>query len=455
MEKTRGFRDVRLTARLHKITVALERSPGLSFPKVFEKSGELEAAYRFLGNPQVRPEEILADHYGEVAQAAQSSDLVLLIHDTTDFTYASETPRAGLGRKRSSGNTFFAHTSLVLSAEGRRYPIGVANLETWVRGDEPADEYGRWFRCVQSGQQTLGTANVVHVMDREGDSYTLLSQLVAAQHRFVIRAAHDRLISDEGGARKLRELLLNIECTVHRDARVSKRVDGVRSPKQKQIHPSREARLAKLEISAISTNIPSPKPHPREKKRPGVERPSSLTLNVVRVSEPSPPENETPIEWLLLTTESIDTPENVARIVDYYRARWTIEEYHKVLKTGCAMERRQLSDYEGLRNALAVFMPIACRALALRCEARDFPDAACTIVLESDEIEVLRVLRPKHQFSPNPTNRELLLAVASLGGHIKWNGEPGWSSISHGMQKLLTTVVGWRLAKLQYSRDQS
>jgi hypothetical protein len=422
---------------------------------MFEKPSDLEAAYRFFSNTQVRPEAILAEHFNAVAEAAQSSDVVLLVHDTTDFTYASETPRAGLGRKRFSGNTFFAHTSLVLSADGRRFPIGVANLETWVRGDEPIDEYSRWFRGVQLGQQVLGATNVVHVIDREGDSYTLLTQLVSANHRFVIRAAHDRLISDESGARKLRELMSRIECLVHRDARVSKRVDGVRSPRQKKIHPSRDARLARLEIAATSTTIPCPKPHPREKKRPNVERADSLTLNVVRVWEPCPPANETPIEWLLLTTEPIDTAEDVARIVDYYRARWTIEEYHKVLKTGCAMERRQLSDYEGLCNALAVFVPIACRALALRTAARDFPDAPSTVVLESDEIEVLRVLRPKHQFSPVPTNRELLLAVASLGGHIKWNGEPGWSTISHGMQKLLTTVVGWRLAKLQYSRDQS
>jgi len=137
---------------------------------MFEKPSDLEAAYRFFSNPQVRPEAILAEHFNAVAEAAQSSDVVLLVHDTTDFTYASETPRAGLGRKRSSGNTFFAHTSLVLSADGRRFPIGVANLETWVRGDEPIDEYSRWFRGVQLGQQVLGATNVVHVIDREGDA---------------------------------------------------------------------------------------------------------------------------------------------------------------------------------------------------------------------------------------------------------------------------------------------
>lgn len=452
---TNGFRDWRLAARLEKLTVALEQSPGLSFPKMFDDPSDLEGAYRFLSNPRVVPEWILAEHYKEVREKAQGAGLVLLVHDTTDFTYKSGTPRAGLGRKRSSGNTFFAHTALALTAEGRRYPIGVAHLETWARTEEPADERSRWLRGVQSGEQTLGATNVIHIMDREGDSYELLDQLVAGGHRFVIRAAHDRLIDDTGGSRKLRELASRIERIVHRDVTVSERKDETRSPIQKKIHPSREARLAKLEIGAISTKIPCPKPHPRDKQHSRAEQASALTLNVVHVWEPSPPDDESPIEWILLTTESITTPEDIERIVDHYRARWTIEEYHKVLKTGCAMERRQLSDYEGLCNALAVFMPIACRALALRTEARDFPEAVSASVLEDDEVEVLRVLRPKHQLSAKPTNRELLLAVASLGGHIKWNGEPGWSTISHGMQRLATTVVGWRLAKLQYVRDQS
>jgi hypothetical protein len=71
------------------------------------------------------------------------------------------------------------------------------------------------------------------------------------------------------------------------------------------------------------------------------------------------PKGEQAIEWYLVTNEPIGTTEQVAAIVDAYRARWVIEELFKALKTGCQIEKRQLESYEALRNALALFLPIA------------------------------------------------------------------------------------------------
>jgi hypothetical protein len=42
-----------------------------------------------------------------------------------------------------------------------------------------------------------------------------------------------------------------------------------------------------------------------------------------------------------MTTEPIDTPEQILAVVDGYRHRWKIEELFKALKTGCAYEKRQ------------------------------------------------------------------------------------------------------------------
>jgi hypothetical protein len=85
----------------------------------------------------------------------------------------------------------------------------------------------------------------------------------------------------------------------------------------------------------------------------------------------------------------------------------------KAIKTGCAFSERQLGDYEGLINALAVFAPIACRMLALRAHARDQPDAPATMVPEPDEIHVLRILG-RRPLQDKPTARDALLAVAAL-----------------------------------------
>ena len=55
----------------------------------------------------------------------------------------------------------------------------------------------------------------------------------------------------------------------------------------------------------------------------------------MHVFELGPPAGAPAVEWLLLTTLPVDTPEALAFVVDSYRARWVIEEYFKALKTGC------------------------------------------------------------------------------------------------------------------------
>ena len=140
------------------------------------------------------------------------------------------------------------------------------------------------------------------------------------------------------------------------------------------------------------------------------------------------------IDWVLLTSEAVDNTQELLHLVDVYRARWTIEEFFKALETGCSFLKRQLEHYESLVNALAVSAPIAAKALELRSRARQHSDST-DIILDADHLLLLR--EKGHMKLPDePTNRDILLAVAALGGHIKWNGEPGWKTICGGLEKL-------------------
>jgi hypothetical protein len=203
--------------------------------------------------------------------------------------------------------------------------------------------------------------------------------------------------------------------------------------------PISEAQPARLAIGASRITLKRPKPQEKTLQ-------DTLSLHLVRVWEAEPPTGEEPVEWLLLTTEPIDSLDALRRIVDRYRARWTIEEYFKAIKTGCAFSERQLGDYEGLVNALAVFAPIACRLLALRTDAHHAPQVPATLALNPLEMEVLRALG-RTTLSVNPSARDALLAVAALGGHIKWSGELGWLTISRDFTKLRTLTEGWLLAR--------
>ncbi len=449
-----GLQDARHRVRLAKMTAKIETAPGLSFPQLFQVPSELEACYRFLSNVHVTPEAILAPHFAEVARLSVEEDDVLVLHDTTDFSFGGDVPREGLGRIRAKHNAFFAHVSLAVSMNGHRLPLGVAALHTWARQDEAIDEHARWFGGVTLSRAHIPSGKAIHVMDREGDDYCLFWKLVECGERFVIRSNHDRLLEHDEFA-KLKEATLNLERQVQRKAHISARSDAGKQKRQRQQHPARNSRTVELSIGATTVDLKRPKVHPRDKDKPRPDNlPPSLRMNVVRVWEPHPPEGEEPVEWHLLTSEHISSTEDLERVVDIYRARWTIEEYFKALKSGCAMEKRQLEDYESLCNALAIFVPVACRALALRSAAQELqPATHAQTVFTQEEVNVLRALKPK-LVPQQPTTRDLLLAVASMGGHIKWNGDPGWQTLMRGMREFLSVMIGFGVAKLQYGRDQ-
>jgi len=83
-----------------------------------------------------------------------------------------------------------------------------------------------------------------------------------------------------------------------------------------------------------------------------------------------------------------------------------------------------MESYEALRIALALFLPIAVRLLALRDAARTEPDAAC-VALSARQLQLLRACG-RTTLSATPSNKEVLLALAALAGHLRNNGPPGW-----------------------------
>ena len=136
--------------------------------------------------------------------------------------------------------------------------------------------------------------------------------------------------------------------------------------------------------------------------------------------------------------------EQIVAVIDAYRARWVIEEFFKALKTGCALEKRQLESYRALSNALAMFIPVAWRLLVARSLARTAPDAPASVFLSSVQ---LQLLKHKLQLNALPlTLQQATYAVARLGGHLRRNGPPGWQTLARGFEALLLMQAGWRAA---------
>jgi hypothetical protein len=354
-----AFSDPRLNDRLATLVRAMARAPAASWPSVCTPA-ELEGAYRFFSNVRVTPEAILQPHFEHTAKRSQREPRVLVVHDSTDFSFRVDGARRGLGRARTSSQTFYGHFSLALSADGTRRPLGLVAMATWVRGPERSNtEHQRWLTQIDAAAKSLDLGTrAIHVCDREADDYWTLHELTVADTRFVIRANTDRWTVDEAGVvEKLDRAMASCEIAVQRQAALSRRRQE-RSPTKAKTHPARAPRNAQLAIAATRLALLRPEGYVR-RYPDRAHLPDALPLHVVRVWEPFPPEGCTPVEWFLYTNEPIATAKDLLDIVDHYRARWVIEEYFKALKTGCGYESRQLEEYESLLNALAVSAPIA------------------------------------------------------------------------------------------------
>src|SRR5690348_4524185 len=82
------FRDARLNQRFRKFFEQLSDGPGESIPLVCQDWANTKAAYRFLSNRRVTEAEILAGHFECTRERfAATEEVVLVLHDTTEFSY--------------------------------------------------------------------------------------------------------------------------------------------------------------------------------------------------------------------------------------------------------------------------------------------------------------------------------------------------------------------------------
>jgi hypothetical protein len=452
--------DDRLSRRLAKVVEVLTAKPDVGFPRAFLENADLEGFYRMLRNEQVTVEAVLAAHIRATLRRIFGR-VALVVHDSSEFRYQGT--REELGRLGQSGRGFLGHFALCVTADGRRDPLGVLGFEAIFRDGESltaklkagkisqrersamSGEEDRWGRLVDAAEAAAsGDVDLIHLMDSEADNYKLLSKLVGESRRFVLRMAGDRKLAAECAPHQLtRELVAQAPALAEKrtvELAARRRHPG-NDRKRTQV---REARTATLAFSACSVVL----------KRPGNQGqhlPATLPLNIVRVRETDAPSGVEPMEWLLITTESIEADDDILRIVDFYRGRWVIEEFFKALKSGCAFEKRQLESRKTLLTALGVFTPIAWNLLRMRTLSRDPTELPARTVMTDEQMELMKRIALNKRYGvrwpEKPTAKDALLAVARLGGHLRSNGDPGWQVLGRGYEDFLIMEFGFMLAR--------
>lgn len=448
--------DPRRAQRVLKVVAALAKHPDQSLPRALGTTFDLKAAYRLLNQDEVDLDDVLEGHREQTIARAEQAGKVLVLHDTTTFKLEHADPRE-IGYLPTGKAGFFAHVGLVVDAGRQRRPLGIVHVEPFWREKRSGRgsrkkhlsghqikkwddrEATRWARGVQSSQEHLSDCEVIHVMDREGDKFELLAHLQQHQERFVIRSKHDRRLSfAEHEGQSLRDVARRQPVLLQRAVHLSRRVAST-APRSRALAPARQSRPATLSITAATVVL-------RRPNYLGADFASEIQLNVVHVEELEPKSGDQPVVWTLLTSEPIETTEQVEQIIDIYRYRWLIEELFKALKTGCAYEERMFETRHPWLNLLAISLPIAVELLWIRGRTGDNPNGPAEEILTQQQLEVLRAMGHR-KLSAQPTALEALLAIAAIGGHIKQNGSPGWAVIGRGYQTLLDYEAGWAAAR--------
>jgi len=432
----------------------MEANPQASLVEQAGDVASLEAVYRFFANDRVDPERIFDGHARKTTQRASAHECVLVVHDTTEFRFGGAKHRQGLGRvSTDKKDGFLAHYSICLGLDGE--PLGTLELFAWSRLDvtkrakakgrlrDPDRESLRWIENVERTSERLaGRTSPIHVMDREGDQFELYAMLLDQGERFVIRMGHDRRLSKGRGkddTPRLNQVLGEGPALFVREVEVGRR-ERDPSTKKRVVFPPRARRTARFEVRAKSLKL-------HRSHMQSTHLPDAVMLNFVEAREVDLPQGASPIVWRLVTTEPIESQADVQRVIDIYRRRWLVEEFFKVIKSGCNFEAHQLESVKRLLVALVLESAIAWQLLRLRHVARHQPDAPGAPLLTPHQLEALkRVRRLRGIVSSGLTVSDVVDDLARLAVHLPANGPPGWALLKRGLRKLDLLAEGMQLA---------
>jgi hypothetical protein len=447
--------DDRRTDRLLMIATAFAQQPTAPIPQACGPGPATQGAYRFFENDDIDPEAILDAHHQATLERLRDHSVVLALQDTSTLDYSTHPHTQGLGptgTRRQKTIGLLLHSTLALHPSG--LPFGM--MHTAVRARDPKaagsakqrhskpiaqKESRKWLDSLSACQQLASQCPetlLVNVADREGDLYDLFAQALAPTDdprvHLLVRSKHNRRLAGED--RLLWDTVGRQPAAGELKVRVGRRGE-------------QPARMATLSIRFHKVTLAAPT---RQPNRP------SLSLYAIQAREVHPPQGVAPILWRLLTTLPVTSAEEAREKVRWYAQRWQIEVIHKVLKSGCKIEQRQLETAARLERALAVDLVVAWRLLALCKAAREQPDEAVSAWLGQAEWEALWC--HVHQETTPPTTppgvRQAVRWIAQLGGFMarKGDGEPGPMTLWRGLHRLNDMTAMWRLCHSKKRKEK-
>lgn len=369
-------------------------------------------------------------------------EMVLAIQDTTDLNFTQHRSKQGVGPISTQPTVMGLKVHSVLAVSAFGVPLGMLHQQVWARNPQEVGkrhrrrqrqtedkESQRWLSALAASELAVpNEIEVVTVADREADIYDLFARPRRERSHLLIRGTHNRLVNHEAEY---------LHAAIRQTPTVGELIIEV--PRSNE-RPSRQATLT---VRFATLEVQPPRHH---QKRATL---APVTIQVVLAQEQNPPDDTTPISWLLLTTLPVNSFDEAVQCVRWYSYRWLIERYHYVLKSGCRLEQLQLETRERIERALATYCIVGWRLLWLTYQARYQPDIGCDTVLQTHEWQALYCTIHSQPIPPAtaPSLRQAVRWIAQLGGFLgrKHDGEPGVKTIWRGWQRLQDIAATWQL----------
>ena len=431
--------DKRLDTRYKKILNAIYAKIGNSFPSIFEKSSELIATYRFLSNKKIDYQTLLAPHMLRTKERISEDDVILCVQDTSSFDFTSKRSSEDMGHlEHWKRRGLLLHLTLAISPN--RVNKGIIALKVWTRDIKTmgkrhyrkelpieAKESYRWiesYQQVQALAKTMPDKQFICIGDRENDIYEAFVANAEAEEEnidILIRSRHNRRLSEEFGGKKMLETIKKTKALGKVEISIPSRAGR---KKRKAIL---EVRTQKIILKGLSR---------QDRQLPEVE------LTMIQAKEKSKNQKKSKIEWNLLTSIEANDLSSCIKIIDYYRSRWEIEIFFKILKSGSKIETLHLEKFDRLQRALAIYLIMSWRIHYIMMLSREYPKILAKEVFDEMEIKIIYIMRGKKLPKRPPRLGVVAQLLAETGGYLarKNDPPPGPKAFWQGFKELIRSA---------------
>jgi Domain of unknown function (DUF4338)/Transposase DNA-binding/Transposase Tn5 dimerisation domain len=451
--------DARLTRRLVESARMKAEDPGAAFTHVAAGDpAAIKGYYRLIDHPDadaVNVATILAPHRERTVRRMHAQRTVLCVQDGTDLDYTQLAECDGLGvigtnQTGAKSRGLHLHTVFAVSPTGlplgildarchapqprspddkrpaHRIPIEEKDTFVWIQG----------LRETRSVATTLPNTQVVAVCDREADFFELFDE--QRQHprvELLVRAKHNRaLVTDPA---KLFEAVQQSPVLADVRAHVPRQSARPKRSKQKT-RPARPGRVADFAVRARRVRLLPPEAH---------RATAPIEIWVVHAREQTPPPGAKALEWFLLTTLDCTAAEQAITCLRWYCYRWRIEDWHRVLKSGCRIEEVAHETADRLRRAIAINAVIAWRVMLMTLLGRETPNLPADVLFSDLQLQVLHAFARKRKLPPPALLGDAVRLTARLGGYMGRTHDPppGHQLMWQGYARLQDWCEGFAL----------